>query len=282
MSARKLRSVVKSHEPTLMISLHLSSHGNGFGAFNQGWLYSLKPEINRVGAYAEVDQALQEAASAVAENGKTGSMLKDTLRPSSLRSWQSWLPDRPAMGGEVSALAGFHGLTLATVNDARSFWGTPDDTADHMDMAAASAQSRFVSEMVANLSAMKKVVGRKAPRNGFSTVSGRANFLRHGELFPDQPAPGSIILAYQGDSRFYTDVDTTGEFLLKGVADKKHMLHKVILEAYKFDARNRRSDLGRGQEYHRKRGLPGKNAAAGDGNRPGDVCLQADDPVQPA
>ena len=50
---------------------------------------------------------------------------KDTLRPSRMRPWQSYFLDRPALGGEVTALAGYHGLTFVTTADARAAWGTP-------------------------------------------------------------------------------------------------------------------------------------------------------------
>ena len=72
-------------------------------------------------------------------------------------------------------------------------------------------------------------------RNGLSMVAGRAKFIRHGELFPDQPAPGTVILAYQGPAMYHAMVDATGAFLLKGMADKRHVVDKVILEAYRFD-----------------------------------------------
>jgi hypothetical protein len=47
-SARRFRSLVKAMDLAVVISLHLSSHGDGLGAFNQGFLYPLKPTINRV------------------------------------------------------------------------------------------------------------------------------------------------------------------------------------------------------------------------------------------
>ena len=36
-SARKLRTTVRSKDPVCFISLHLSSHGQGVGAFGRGW-----------------------------------------------------------------------------------------------------------------------------------------------------------------------------------------------------------------------------------------------------
>ena len=54
-------------------------------------------------------------------------------------------------------------------------------------------------------------------------------------MFADQPAPGTVILTYQGPAKFYNIVDHSGEFYLKGLADSKHSFHKAILEAYKFE-----------------------------------------------
>jgi hypothetical protein len=236
-SAGALRSALQEFEIGASVSLHLSSHGDGFGAFNYGWLYPLRPRINRVPAYAALDLALREGAAVVARASGRSGLFKDTLRPSRLRSWQSYFFDRPALGGEVTALAGYHGITLATTGDARAAWGTPGDVPERVDIDYAARQSAGVCSLIGHLSRVPKLREEDAPRNGFSTVSGRAKFLRHGELFADKPAPGTVLLCYQGPSRFYTMVDTQGRFSLKGVADKTHSFHKVVIEGYRFDER---------------------------------------------
>jgi len=236
-SAYALRNAVQDYEIAAAVSLHLSSHGDGFGAFNHGWLYPLRPRIHRVPAYAALEEALREGAQRIeAAHGESG-MFKDTLRPSRLRSWQSHFIDRPALGGEVIALAGYHGVTLATTGDARSAWGTPDDRPERVNVEFATRQSAVVCGLAGHLARAPKLREQDAPLNGFSTVSGRAKFLRHGELFADKPAPGTVLLCYQGPSRFYTMVDAQGRFRLKGVADKTHSLHKVVIEGYRFDER---------------------------------------------
>jgi len=234
-SVRSFRALVKAKELSAVISLHLSSNGDGFGAFNRGWLYPLKPRINRVSAYSTLDEAMHRGASEVALSLNDASMFKDTLRPSRRRSWRSYFLDRPPLGGEVSSIAGYLGISLVTTNDARSMWGTPYDTPERVNRAYASAQSDFVCGLVKYLTEAPGLQSGTLPRNGFSTVTCRANFLRYGELFADQPAPGSMILAYQGPARYHAMVDTLGTFRLKGVADKKHVLGKVIIEGYRFD-----------------------------------------------
>jgi cell division protein FtsX len=232
-NSQEFRSFVKSRELVASVSLHLSSHGSGFGAFNQGWLYPLKSSINRSVSYTRIDQVMKAAAETDELH-----LFQDTLRPNKLIPWQSYLVDQPAMGGEVSALAGYLGLTLATVYDARYRWGTPDDHTNFVDWEYAGIQSSQVCRMLRHITNAPKLQTDTLPRNGFSVVSGRAKFIRHGELFADQPAPGTIILSYQGLSRFYSMVDSIGGFQVRGVADKRHVLDKVILEGYRFDPDN--------------------------------------------
>lgn len=240
-SAYALRHALQDYDIAAAVSLHLSSQGDGFGAFNHGWLYPLRPRIHRVPAYAALEEALREGAQRVEAAHDMAGMFKDTLRPSRLRSWQSYFIDRPALGGEVLALAGFHGITLATTGDARAAWGTPEDRPERVNVAFATQQSAVVCGLVGHLSRVPKLREEAAPLNGFSSVSGRAKFLRHGELFADKPAPGTVLLCYQGPSRFYTMVDAQGRFHLKGVADKTHSLHKVVIEGYRFDERTGRA-----------------------------------------
>ncbi|WP_373501054.1 FtsX-like permease family protein [Desulfococcus sp.] len=235
-SQKRFRGTVKARELAAVISLHLSSRGDGVGAFNDGWLYDIKPQINRVGPYAAVEEILRRAA-ADPENSAGMAAYRDTLRPSALRSWQSYLVDRPAMGGEVAALAGYLGLTLATVNDARILWGTPDDLPAAVDMEYAARQARRVFCLIDALAHAPENYSGELPRDGFSTVTGRARRLRHGELFPDQAAEDTVILAFQGRGRYHAMTDAQGIFRLKGVAEKRLMLDKVIIEGYRFDAK---------------------------------------------
>ena len=115
-------------------------------------------------------------------------------------------------------------------------FGTPPyDTLDHVDTASAASQSRFISNLIGMMASIPDISPTRLPRNGFATLKGRANFLRHGAVFADAPAPGSVILSFQGPGIFYSIVDESGIFFIKGVATKKLTLHKLILEGYKFD-----------------------------------------------
>lgn len=234
-STRTLRRLVSDYGLTVFISLHLSSHGDGVGGFNYGWLYDLKSQVNRTSTYAAIDRILNRSSRQVEEQLGLRHFFRDTLRPSPLRPWQSYLPDHPALGGEVSALAGILGLSLVTTHDGRPLWGTPYDKPENVNWEYLEQQSQLISGLVLKLTQEPELVSGRLPLKGFSTLSGRANFIRQGELFPDQPAPGTLILAYQGPSLFYTMVDTAGLFHVRGLADSKHTAHKAILEGFRFD-----------------------------------------------
>jgi hypothetical protein len=236
--ATRFRSLVKGYDLAAVVSLHLSSHGSGVGAFNQGWLYPLKPIINRISAYSRIDEVLRAGAAAVEADQGLPPLFKDSLRPSRRHRWESFFLDKPFLGGEVSSVAGMVGITLATTHDARPYWGTPYDTPERIDWAFARQQETFVKGLIAHLADAAELQTDEAPRYGFATVTGRANFLRQGEVFPDQPAPDSVLLSYQGPGRYINMVDSQGRFQIKGVVDKKHVLHKVIIEGYRFDPHN--------------------------------------------
>jgi hypothetical protein len=233
-SARNFRSTAKSLEIAAVVSLHLSSQGDGFGAFNDGWLYPLRSRVNvnRVPEYSLVDEVMRKG---VRSNPTLLSLFRDTLRPSRLRTWQSYFLDEPFLGGEVSALAGYLGFSLVTVNDARARWGTPGDRPQNVNWSYAIRQSDQVASLLHVISTAPALHDGNLPRDGFTSVTGRAKFLRHGELFADQAAPETIIMAFQGPGRYYSRVDHRGIFYLKGVSTKKLVQDKVIIEGYRFD-----------------------------------------------
>ncbi|SDO76077.1 FtsX-like permease family protein [Desulforhopalus singaporensis] len=235
-SAKTFRNLVRDYDVAAVVSLYLSSHGSGVGAFNRGWLYNLKSTVNRSPSYTTVASVLRETG---AGNGNTANGVRyhDTLRPDSLRTWDSWFIDRPAMGGEVSSLAGYLGLSLVTTDDARPLWGTPEDQEEQIDWNYLAHQAQLVRRLLYGLGGAPRLHENNLPRDGLVTVTVRANLLLQGELFATYPAHDTTILGYQGLNRFYAMVDETGYFTIKGLADKKHVLDKLIIEGYRFDSK---------------------------------------------
>ncbi|MEE4241690.1 MAG: peptide ABC transporter permease, partial [Desulfopila sp.] len=226
-----LRETLSDYSIAAIASLHLSTHGTGVGGFHEGWLYQLKANINRTGIYSAIGDILRETA----QKNSGGTPYVDSLQPSRMRTWDTWFLGSPFHGGEVSSLAGYLGFTLATVGDSRHLWGTPWDRQAEINWTNLINQQKLVSHFVSALSHADTLSTGKMPRNGFSTVTGRANLLLQGELFAEYPAQNTTIMAFQGKGRFYAMVDTSGNFTLKGVADRKNVVDKVIIEGYRFD-----------------------------------------------
>lgn len=180
-SAATFRNVVRDFEVAAVVSLHLSGHGDGVGAFNKGWLYNLKRTINRTGIYSQLAQILEDSAKTAPQSDKVH--YQDTLRPSHLRTWDSWFFDQPNLGGEVSALAGYLGLTIVTTGDGRQLWGTPSDVPGRIDWSYITQQARLVEHLIYALTSKERLHNDKLPRDGFVTVTARTNLLLQGELF---------------------------------------------------------------------------------------------------
>jgi len=70
-----------------------------------------------------------------------------------------------------------------------------------VDIPALSRQSRFVAGLVAAMAGPDFATGEKRPQNVFSSLTGRVNCIRQGELFPERPAPGAVVCVYQGKTR---------------------------------------------------------------------------------
>lgn len=234
-SARILRTIVRSREPVCFISLHLSSHGEGVGAFGRGWFYNLRPRINLSRTFAQINDILNDAAPDVEKKIGSQGLFADTLRPNSSKPWQTWLLDKPQFGSEIANMAGMLSFTFATVNDDRAYWGTPFDTIPNIKWDGVKKQAELVEGLINSVSNSPEVLTTKLPRKGFGLVSGKARFVRQGELFADQPAPNTIFMAFQGNTRFYSLSDTEGDFKFTGVASSKLVQPKLIIEGYKYN-----------------------------------------------
>ncbi|WP_084502108.1 FtsX-like permease family protein [Fundidesulfovibrio putealis] len=232
-STRELRQLTGDAEIMAAVSLHLSSHGDGVGAMNDGWLYALKPEINRVQAYSGISGFLTEASRKLGYP-KDDVRFVNGLRADRARPWRSYFVDNPQLGGEVGAISGLLGLTLATVNDGRFLWGTPDDVPARVDRENLARQSALVCGLASSLANDPFGLPESLPRNGFATLNGRAKFIRQGELFPDRAAPGTVMLVYQGETRFMAMAGSDGSFRVSGLADGKHVLDKAVIEGFKL------------------------------------------------
>nr|WP_279343515.1 FtsX-like permease family protein [Fundidesulfovibrio terrae] len=236
-SSRDLRQLAGDADIAVAVSLHISSHGDGVGAVSDGWLYALKPEVNRVQSYSGLSGFLTDKARALGYP-KDDLRFVNGLRTDRTRPWRSYFLDNPQLGGEVSALAGFLGVSLATVNDGRFLWGTPSDIPELVDRENLARQGELACGLVSALAGSGFEAPDNPPRNGFATLTGRAKFIRQGELFPDRAASGTVMLVYQGDSRYLAMAGSDGTFRVAGLADSRNVLDKAIIEGYRFARKN--------------------------------------------
>ncbi len=232
-TSKKIRAIAARQEVAAVVSLHISSHGDGLGAFNYGFMYDIRPDRNRAPCYSIVERVLRREVQGLPDDLRT--LYRDTLRPSRIRSWESYFTDAPFMGGEVAALGGYLGMTLATTGDGRDLWDTPYDTPDRVDYTSARKQSRLAMSLIRALADEPEALYEEVPSLGIADLDGESLFIRHGELFPEQPAPGTIIQAYQGPAVYFAMADSAGRFTFSGISDKKNTYHKVVLEGYRFD-----------------------------------------------
>ncbi|MFH1913098.1 MAG: FtsX-like permease family protein [Pseudomonadota bacterium] len=234
-SARAMRDAIGDRSIAAHVSLYLSSHGDGVGGFDKGWLHDLMPTVNRTAFFRPLDTVMKRAVRELGEaRADEAALFKDTLRPGR-RAWQSYLPDMPELGGEPMALAGFPGLTLATVHDARPAWGTPYDRPDRVNFAFVRRQAALVGTLARALADQPLDNAGERANSHFVTLEGRANLLRKGEIFPDRPGTGMVVLASQWQTLNYGMVDTAGRFRIPGFADRKVSFHKAVIEALRFD-----------------------------------------------
>lgn len=229
-SSLSLNKLVTEKRVSAAISLHLSSHGGGIGSVSDGFLFELVPTVNRSRLYTYIRPLLSQSGSASPLN------YVDLLGGAGRNHWFNFFPDQPALGGELTALAGFPGFTLATVDDMRTTWSTPYDTLDQVDRNYVQEQAVLVRSLIAQLTENPLPEPPFKQVNGFSTLTGNANFLRQGELFPERTAENVLLQIYQDKTYTRTWVDSLGTFRLPGLADRKHSFGKAIIEGYRYSS----------------------------------------------
>ncbi|WP_082936262.1 FtsX-like permease family protein [Halodesulfovibrio spirochaetisodalis] len=230
-SKRMLKETIGDRELQAGFGLYLSSHGNGIGGFTRGYLYELKASVNRTSFFEPLVESVTDMAR---EIPRYEELWQDSLHPTPTKPWQSYLPDLPKFCSEVLAIAGFPVITIASLHDFRPLWGTPYDVLDATDAEYALKQTEFVTALITKL-ADGSLPEIERGRDGFATLGGSVNLQRQGEPFPDKPAVGTLVLTYQGPSRFYSLVNTDGTFELPGLATSQQTVHKAVIEAFRLD-----------------------------------------------
>ncbi len=231
-----LRNLIDEYEPVLFLSLNLSSHSPFLGLTEIGETYPVRATVRRMARAGRLKTILNQLASRTAADEDLPNMVGVGSETGQDEDSSGRMAAARFLSGDIAQLAGLPAVTLTTLDDDRSFWSTPYDTLDRVDQKTVTALSRFLPSLFSRLFSHPSL--RTAIEQGvagIASLEGQAMFIRQGELFPDQPAPGTIISLIQGESVFRTTVNEDGTFFIPGLANKRVSLEKLILEPYGLD-----------------------------------------------
>jgi hypothetical protein len=235
-TSETIRNLLDEYTPVLYLSLHLSSHSPYLGLTEMGETYPLRENVKRMVRASRLNTMLGQVAAKIAGEEVVPNMLDEATRGSSAEGGFSKIPAGCSLSSDTGLLAGLPAVSLMTLDDDRSLWSTPHDTFDRMDKTTISTLTTFLPPLLSRLFSHPSLqLGIEAGMAGLASLEGQAMFIRQGELFPDQPAPGTIISVIQGNSIFRTMVFQDGTFFMPGMANKRVSLEKLILEPYGLD-----------------------------------------------
>ena len=237
-SSQQLRTILGDFTSVLVMGLHLSSHSLVVGLTEMGGTYPWREEIKRRVRSFRLNEIMTQADSEIPRQSGV-----PEIRFASYGTPDSGgkAPGHFCYCCDAAVIADLPAVSLTTLEDSRPLWATPADTMDQVDTATIQALERFLPALFSRLcSHLHLVQACEGGIRGFASVKGQAMFQRQGELFPDQPAAGTLMCAIQGRSVFRTMVYHDGTFHLPGVANKRVAFEKVLLEPYGLDPRTGR------------------------------------------
>ncbi len=232
----RVKRLVGQYDPALFLSLSLTSRSLPCGLVEWGATYPLRDRVTRQLRAYRLAGLLQKAGANTANRLHTANLIQNTSRTAQNGTVVGTPPFGLAMASDVAAIAARPAVSLVSLNDQRYQWGTPNDTPDKVNRANLRLLARFLPLVIGRICSHPRLVGSCRPGiRGLAGIRGQAMFVRQGELFADQPAPGTLVSAIQGTSIFRTMVYRDGTFFLTGIANKKVAFQKVILEPYGID-----------------------------------------------
>ncbi|MGD9505901.1 MAG: FtsX-like permease family protein [Syntrophobacteraceae bacterium] len=236
-SSIRLRSLAGERQAVLYVSLRLSSRAPVLGLMEQGDSYPLREQIRRQVRASRLEDRVAGLAQEVARETGLRNILKSGSRSGTSSEGFEGGPMTGCLGCDVASLAGSPAVALAGIGCDHHLWGTPFDVDEHVNGENIGLISAFLPPLLRRVCSLNGLGGLcQAGFGGWASLEGSAMFLRQGELFPDQPAPGTIISIIQGDNVFRAMTHRDGSFTIHGLANGKVALEKLILEPYGIDA----------------------------------------------
>ncbi|MBZ4658702.1 MAG: FtsX-like permease family protein [Desulfacinum sp.] len=236
-SWRTLRNLLDDHETILHLSLNLSSQSLPISLSEWGGTFPLREQVRRVVRSLRLAEIMEEAAREAANASGTPQIYKKTDRyGAGLASGAVENPGLHCLACDIGALSDCSAVTLTTLHNRRLAWGTPNDTEERIHWENLDILQKFLPPFLNRvLSHPDLQASCRTGIQGLAAIKGKTLFIRQGELFPDQPAPGTIVCAIQGDTVFRAMSFRDGTFFLPGVANNRVAFQKVILEPYGID-----------------------------------------------
>jgi hypothetical protein len=236
-SSTQLRSLLGDYQPVLFLSLNLSSNASAFGLIERGETYPFREQVKRQLRAARLDSQMIELGQQVSRETGFPNIVGSASQSVYAGGESGGSQGVHCLGCDVAALASCAAVSLAGLGYDRSLWGVPGDTIDRVNMDNIRIMSRFLPQVIYKLCCVSALDSLcQDGFGGWASLEGKAMFLRQGELFPDQPAPGSIISVIQGGNIFRTMANRDGSFFIPGLANNKVSLEKLILEPYGVDS----------------------------------------------
>ena len=241
--------------PGLFVGLDLSTRSQQFGIFCQGHFAEQSERILRH-RFSALGQQLDKYAQAVggrsdqgAERIRTGFV--DCINLTMGRGWWTYFPYRAAFESEIPTMAGFPGITLATLNDARRYADTPDDTFGRLRLDLFDRQIAAEPGKRPGLAGIAEaILSWTGPflsaslGDGWSTLNGRVVWLDQRKNYtPNEPLAKAMVFVKAGRGDKYlmgtrgipvAMTDSRGRFSFDGLirATQSPKYRKAALEAY--------------------------------------------------
>ncbi len=235
-STKIIRDIVDDHVPILFLSLNLSSHSPFFGLVEMGDTYPVRERVRRMARATRLNNLMSSLGDEVSDELKAPGLFRDLSRSSAFEGGFGAIAAFTHPCCDVGALAGLPSVSLMTLDDYRQYWNSPSDTLDRVNQQNLEQVNRFLTVMLPRLFSRPELsTATEGGLRGLAGLEGRALFQRQGELFPDQPAPDTIVSVLEGQSVFRAMVHQDGTFFIPGLANSRAALEKLIIEPYGID-----------------------------------------------
>lgn len=235
-STLSLRNIVDEYTPIFFLSLYLSSHSPHVGLVEMGDTYPVRGNVRRTMRAGRLVNLLNAMGPRIARENGLPNIIRDTTRGGGHEGGFGKSPAVHHPCCDVGALASLPAVSLMTLDDYRTHWSTPQDTLDRVHKDNVKKLAQFFPPLLEELFSHPALgTLSEGGIRGLASLEGQAKFIRQGELFPDQPAPNTVISVLQGDSIFRAMAYQDGTFFMPGLANSRVALEKLILEPYGLD-----------------------------------------------